>query len=63
MPIIYYFLLNSSKARLETSENSQQVLSPLKPVKNKVKREVAQFDIARRAAVKNAVYSNRKSNR
>jgi hypothetical protein len=56
---IYYFLLNSSKVRLEASENSQQVLSLLKPKKNNVKREVVQFGIAHRAAVKNAVYCNR----
>jgi hypothetical protein len=56
---IYYHLLNSSKTRLKTSENSQQILSPLKPIKNKVKREVVQFYIARRAAIKSAVYCKR----
>jgi hypothetical protein len=55
MPVIHYLLLNSGKARLETLENSQPILSPLKPIKNKVKREVVQFYIARRAAVKNAM--------
>jgi hypothetical protein len=63
---IYYFLLNSSKARLdsskarlETLENSQPILSPLKPIKNKVKREVVQFYVARQAAaLKNAVHCN-----
>jgi hypothetical protein len=58
-PSIHYLLLNLGKARLETLENSQQVLSPLKPIKNMVKREVVKFYIARRAAVKNAVYCNR----
>jgi hypothetical protein len=55
MSVIYYLLLNSSKTQLETSENPQQILSPLKPIKSKVRREVMQFYIARRAAVKNAV--------
>jgi hypothetical protein len=49
----------SAKYRLETLENSLPILSPLKPIKNKVKREVVQFYIARRAAVKNAAYCNR----
>jgi hypothetical protein len=50
-------LISPIQARLDW--NLQQIVSPLKPIKSKARREVVQFYIAHRAAVKNAVYCNR----